>query len=407
MKVSEFLSKEMPPFLLGAFYGKYVFTGDGKTIYTYSSYRNWSKVYNNEELCKSSKYTFIRQLNEICAPYSFWAKSSGSRFPRTDMVFALENDLNLSKDNFFNRLNRKIINSDFIYESDLTEDKKTFIRGFAELRGSLDRSRKLLATDYVKHSQAETKRVRLLIDNLNVPVHVVNYNFREFQPDFLNGKERETQLRFNIYWYATNVGFINEYRIAAFKENFYYTDVVKHGLVTYFICPQPLKNDSTTFENRVAYYSHNVFGRKLTKDDLYKFKELIGATDYFGEKFRRDVSIVNYVRYCTPDECVCCKDDYDIKDRSYLERSTGRYHFEIHHMISMGSNKELDDVDNLAKICPACHASLGRGSADETLQKENIRKIFKNKPNILQFCQSYFDTDDFERLVDLVWKALK
>ena len=406
MKVSEFLNNEnIPPFLLGAFYGRYEFTKDDKFIYTYSAYRNWTKIYNNQELCEKSKISFLGQLNDICKPLSYWIKGT-KQFPKTDIVFALENDLNLSKDNFSNRLNRKIVNSEFVYEDDLTETKKMFIRGFSELRGSLDRNRKLLTMDYIKNSQPETKRVRLLIDNLCVPVYVVNYNFREFQPDYQAGKERETQLRYNVNWYAQNIGFINEYRIAAFKANFYYTKIRTDGNVTYFDCPQPIKNDNTTFENRIAYYSHNVFGKKLTSNDLCKFKDLIGANDNQSE-FRRDASIVNAIRYGTDDVCVCCCDDYDIENRSFIERNTGRFHFEIHHMISVGKNKELDDIDNLAKICPACHAMLGRGSADEETQKNCIRKIFKHKPNILQFCKSYFDENDYEKVVDLVWKALK
>lgn len=406
MKVSEFLNRDdIPEFLLGAFYGRYEFTADNKFIYTYSSYRNWTKVYDNQELCEQSKVTFLNQLNNICNPYSYWAKGI-SKFPKADIVFPLENDLNLTKDNFFNRLNRKIITSDFIYENNLTENKKMFIRGFQELRGSLDRNRNLITMDYVKNSQAETKRVRLLIDNLNVPVYVVNYNFREFQPDFQAGKKRETQLRFNIFWYAQNIGFINVYRIAAFKANFHYTNIRNNGYITYFDCPQPLRNDNTTFENRIAYYYHNVFGKKLTASDLRKFKELIGVNDSQSE-FRRNASIVNTVKYGTEDICVCCCDDYKIEDRTHIERTTGRYHFEIHHMISVGDNKELDDIDNLAKICPACHATLGRGSADEQTQKEYIRKIFRHKNNILEFCKSYFDENDYEKVVDLVWKSLK
>lgn len=407
MKVSEFLdSDNIPPFLLGAFYGRYEFTKDNSFIYTYSSYRNWTKVYNNRELCDKSKISFLTQLNEICKPYSFWEKGS-KKYPKTDIVFHLENDLNISKDNFFNKLNRKIINADFIYENELTQNKKMFLRGFSELRGSLDRNRHLLTMDYIKNSQPETKRVRLLIDYLNVPVNVVNYNFREFQPDYKAGKKRETQLRYNVFWYAQNIGFINEYRIAAFTANFNYTAIKKDGLITYFMCAQPLESDNTTFENRVDYYSHNVFDKKLTSSDLAKFKALIGISDVSNEKFKRDISIVNYVRYFTPDVCVCCCDDFDIKNRTHIEVATGRPHFEIHHMISVGNVKELDDVDNLAKICPACHASLGRGSADEQTQKSNIRKIFAHKSNILEFCKSYFDEQNEETVVDLVWKALK
>ncbi len=406
MKVSEFLEyDDIQPFLLGAFYGKYAFTSDGKYIYTYSSYKNWTKIYDNKVLCQKSKETFLTQINEISKPYPYWKKGH-SLFPRANIVFALENDLELTKESFFNRLNRKILNSDFLDDPSLTESKKMFIRGFSELRGSLDRNRKLLTMDYVKHNQPETKRVRLLIDNMNVPVYVVNYNFREFQPDFKAGKKRETQLRFNIFWYATNIGFINEYRIEAFKHNFYFTDIKKEGSVTYFTCQQPLRSNNTTFENRLAYYTHNVFNKKLTKSDTLKFKEMIGISNE-SDSFKRDLSIVNYVRYCTPDLCVCCCDDYDIKDRSHIDPKTGRYHFEIHHMISIGKNKDLDDVDNLAKICTACHAGLKRGSADEKTQKDLIRKIFYHKENILKFCQSYFDEKDFENLVDLVWKSLK
>lgn len=406
MKVSDFLLQDnIPPFLLGAFYGRFEFTENSSIIYTYSSYRNWTKIFDNPNLCAESKVTFLKQLNDISAPFSFWTKGS-PLFPRADIAFALENDLNLSKDNFFNRLNRKIITSDFIYDDSFSEDKKMFIRGFSELRASIDRTRHLLTMDYIKNSDAETKRVRLLIDNLNVPVYAVNYNFREFQPDYQNGKKRETQLRYNIFWYAQNIGFINEYRIAAFKANFYHTDITQINHVTFFTCPQPLRSTNTTFENRIVYYSHNVFGKKLTSTDLKKFKELIGANDS-GSEFRRNASIVNAVKYGTEDVCVCCCDDYNIKDRSYIERTTGRYHFEIHHMISLGGNKELDDIDNLAKICPSCHATLGRGSADEKTQKECIRKIFDHKSNILNFCKSYFDESDYEKVVDLVWQSLK
>ena len=406
MKVSEFLqSNDIPTFLLGAFYGRYEITKDNNYIYTYSTYRNWTKIYDNQELCNKSKISFLNLLNSICSPFNLWVKGT-KQFPKTDIVFALENDLKLTKDNFFNRLNRKILNAEFIDDANFTEAKKMFIRGFSELRGSLDRNRNLLAMDYVYNSQQEVKRVRLLIDYLNIPTYIVNYNFREFQPEYNKGKKRATQLRYNIQWYATNIGFINEYRIEAFKHNFYYTDIKKEGLVTYFICPLPTRSDNTTFESRLAYYSNNVLGKKLTKADFNKFSKLIGA-DKGSDSFKRDWSIVNYVRYTTPDVCVCCCDDYDIKDRTHIEAKTGRYHFEIHHMISVGQNKELDDVDNLAKICPSCHASLGRGSADEKTQKELIIKIFKHKPNILEFCKSYFDEEDFETVVHKVWESLK
>ena len=154
MKVSDFLLQDnIPPFLLGAFYGRFEFTENSSIIYTYSSYRNWTKIFDNPNLCAESKVTFLKQLNDISAPFSFWTKGS-PLFPRADIAFALENDLNLSKDNFFNRLNRKIITSDFIYDDSFSEDKKMFIRGFSELRASIDRTRHLLTMDYIKNIDA-------------------------------------------------------------------------------------------------------------------------------------------------------------------------------------------------------------------------------------------------------------
>ena len=82
VKVSEFLNNDdIPSFLLGAFYGRYEFTKDNSYIYTYSAYRNWAKVYDNQELCDKSKISFLNQLNNICKPFSFWAKGT-KQFPK-------------------------------------------------------------------------------------------------------------------------------------------------------------------------------------------------------------------------------------------------------------------------------------------------------------------------------------
>lgn len=405
MKVSDFLENDMPTFLLGAFYGRFELTNDDKYIYTYSSYKN-GLIYSNKELCDKSKQDCVQQFNEICAPYTFWSKGV-KRFPRANIVFSLENDLNLTKNNFFNRLNTKIYSSQFIYDSELTENKKMFIRGFSELRASIDRNRNFLTMDYVYNSVQESKRVRLLIDYLNVPVYVVNYNFREFQGDYVLGIRRETQFRFNLQWYVNFIGLINNYRKAVFEHNISYTEKKINGHIAYYKCEYPLPSSKITFENRVTYYANNVLGKKLTAEDFAKFRKLIGINSDDEEKFKRDGSIVDFVRYNTEDKCVCCCDDYDIKDRSYIDRKTGRYYFEIHHMISVGQTKELDDVDNLAKICPTCHRALKRGSATEQEQKILIRKILNHKQNILDFCKSYFDEKDFEQVIDKIWRSLK
>ena len=155
MKVSEFLQNEMPTFLLGAFYGRYEFSKDEKYIYTYSDYRNGA-IYDNATLCEQSKAKYVLQLNKICAPYGFW-KRKDSLISKANILFVLENDLSLSKPSFFNRLNTKIYSSDFIYDNEFTQEKKMFIRGFSELRASVDRNRNLLAL-VSQHTHAELYR---------------------------------------------------------------------------------------------------------------------------------------------------------------------------------------------------------------------------------------------------------
>ena len=120
----------------------------------------------------------------------------------------------------------------------------------------------------------------------------------------------------------------------------------------------------------------------------------------------RNAALVETIRYLTPDECACCKNRYRIEDRSYINRKTGRYYFEIHHVISLGNNKELDDENNMVKLCPACHRALKRGSGTEVEQKELIKEIFSNVPQTLVFAKHFFDTEDLDAVVDMTYKKL-
>ena len=103
---------------------------------------------------------------------------------------------------------------------------------------------------------------------------------------------------------------------------------------------------------------------------------------------------------------MCCKDKYDIADRSYINRTTGIYYFEIHHVISLGNNMKLDDENNMVKLCPTCHRTLKRGSGTEQEQKELIKAIFKNAPNTYEFAKHFFNTDDYDEVVKLTYLSL-
>ena len=175
MKVSEFLKEEVSPLLLGAFYSRYIFSNDNTKIYTEVSYKI-SKFVDDYNFLIKSKNLLLEKLNKISQPFSFFKDYTNTNSKRPQMVlrFTLENDLSLTKDNFYNRLNVKILSQDFIYDNTLNESKKMFIRGFAESRGSIDTTRPLLSLDYFYNSLNEVKRARILYDYFNVPFSVLN-----------------------------------------------------------------------------------------------------------------------------------------------------------------------------------------------------------------------------------------
>lgn len=76
-------------------------------------------------------------------------------------------------------------------------------------------------------------------------------------------------------------------------------------------------------------------------------------------------------------------------------------------MISLGKNRELDVLENLAKLCPACHRALKKGSSEEEFQKRLIRNILNRNKDNLEFAQLRFETDDFSMFVNRIHESLK
>lgn len=406
MPVSEFLaSNSVSPLLLGAFYSRYQFSEDNKNIYTEVSYKvsDYAKDYN---LLIDSKNDLLNKLNQICAPYSYWQDcTSISAHPRIMIRFVLNNDLNLNPKNFYNQLNVKLLSQDYLYDDDLTEPKKMFIRGFAESRGSIDTTRPLLAMDYFYNSEYELKRARVLYDYFNVPFSSLNFNPRELQEQFVTGvSKRNTQLRFNLYWYVRNIGLLNNYKIAIVKNTypnitFSHTD----GFVSYFNAPEIRNRNKDSFDNMLRYYANNIFGKDLSKFEIDNLRQELNfntATDIVH--FKRNLALIEIVRLNTPDQCASCG-----TTQTYTHKNTGRQYFEYHHVISVGKNHELDDENNIVKLCPNCHRIVKRGSAPENEQKQVIINILHNQPNVLEFAQQIFDIDDINKIVDKIWQSLK
>ena len=201
-----------------------------------------------------------------------------------------------------------------------------------------------------------------------------------------------------------NIGIINGYKAEIFAESRKLKMVDKVNNVYYFNCDDVRRRDNNILDERLNFYSTNVFDKNITQDDIKRMRSELNFDT--TSKSVRNKALVEAIRYLTPDECVCCKNRYNIKDRSYINKNTGRYYFEIHHVISIGKNKELDDENNMVKLCPICHRALKRGSGTEEEQKSLIRDIFHNAPDKLDFAEHFFNTTDFETIVDLTFKSL-
>ncbi|GAA8456690.1 hypothetical protein HpDR51_18470 [Helicobacter pylori] len=161
------------------------------------------------------------------------------------------------------------------------------------------------------------------------------------------------------------------------------------------------------------FYLKSVHQQDLDDKSIEKLREQLGWIQK-SEEFKRDSKIINFYRISTPNACNACCDDYDIKERSFLSlplyqitQRSDSYYTEIHHVISLGKDKELDVLANLAKLCPACHRALKKGSSEEEFQKRLIGKILKRNKDNLEFAQLRFETDDFSTLINRICESLK
>lgn len=411
LKVSQFFDLDIPPFVLGAFFSRSLFLDDGKYIVTTSNSKKSMKIevpnFDFDGYIK--KYVTI--LNEESKPYTWYERQELNgeiqQLPFGQIFFVLENDLEINADSFFNRLYAKILSScSWIYDEELNESKKSFIRGYMELRGSIDTTANYIAQDYFYNSAFEIKKARLLVDYCSVPYYVVNINFRELQQQYYNAiNQRNTQLRLHLFWYMQNIGILNEYKARIFMISRDIENFNLKGNVFYFNCYDTKHRANNILDERLNYYSTNVFGKSITSDDIFKMRSSLGFDG--PVKSIRNTALVELIRYFTPDECAACKNKYNIEDRTFINKKTGRPYFEIHHVISLGDNKELDDENNMVKLCPICHKTLKKGVGTEKEQKELIIEILNNSPNVHEFAKHIFDTNNKDDIVQLIFESLK
>ncbi|WRD05719.1 HNH endonuclease [Helicobacter pylori] len=410
MLVSCFLNA-IDPFNLGVLLSRFQIKNG--CIYGVCSYKASKSVHGYEE----SKARVLNALNTLSV-HKIWQSNQESVTKiKGTFVFILENDLHLDGNSFYKKLLNLLIDNDFFNRSNLmnlmTPNQKRFLSGFFESRGSIDTQRNFLTSDYFFHSPLEFKKFHYLIDFFNIPSEALNFNFRELQPEHAQGiNQRNAQFRIYLNWYLYHIGLFNPYKVRI-AEHVFKTTLVGDGIY-YKLRDRPTtKYRGNSFTERAHFYLKSVYQQDLDDKSIEKLREQLGWIQK-SEEFRRDSKIINFYRISTPNVCSACCDDYDIKERSFISlplykitQKLDSYYTEIHHVISLGKNQELDVLENLAKLCPTCHRALKKGSSEEEFQKRLIRNILNRNKDNLEFAQLRFETDDLPTLIDKIYESLK
>ncbi|GAA9628049.1 hypothetical protein HpVa146_10190 [Helicobacter pylori] len=382
-------------------------------IYGVCSYRASKFVPDYEK----SKVQVLNALNTL-STHPIWQSNQESVTKiKGTFVFILENDLQLDENSFYKKLLNSLIDNDFFNRSNLmnlmTPNQKRFLSGFFESRGSIDTQRNFLTLDYFFHSPLEFNKFHYLIDFFNIPSEVLNFNFRELQPEHVQGiNQRNAQFRIYLNWYLYHIGLFNPYK-ARIAHHIFKTTLVDDGIYYKLSYPPTTEYRGNSFIERAHFYLKNVHQQDLDKKSIERLREQLGWIQK-SEEFRRDSKIINFYRISTPNVCNACCGGYNIKERSFISlplykitQNSDSYYTEIHHVIALSKDKELDVLANLAKLCPACHRTLKKGASEERFQKRLIENILNHNKDNLEFAQLRFETDDFPTLINRIYESLK
>ncbi|GAA7569906.1 hypothetical protein HpBHB4_01410 [Helicobacter pylori] len=322
--------------------------------------------------------------------------------------------MHLDENSFYKKLLNSLIDNDFFNRShSMTPNQRLFLSGFFESRGSIDTQRNFLTSDYFFHSPLEFKKFHYLIDFFNIPSEALNFNFRELQPEYAQGiSQRNAQFRIYLDWYLHHIGLFNPYK-ARIAHHIFKTTLVDDGIYYQLRDRPKTEYRGNGFIERAHFYLKNVYQQDLDDKSIEKLREQLGFIQK-SEEFKRDSKIINFYRISTPNVCNACCDSYDIKERSFISlplyqitQDPNSYYTEIHHVISLGKDRELDVLENLTKLCPACHRALKKGASGEGFQKRLIEKILNRNKDNLEFAQLRFETDDFLTLINRIYESLK
>lgn len=403
--VSEFLSKnEIKPFLYGAFLNRImVETYNGQNyFYAYTDFRGSRAVYRDDFDFISYADELVKSFNHYSGFYN-WEKYTAKE-NNIKLRFYLQNDLNITKTQFYTLLYKKLLTCDWVSDPEMNEDKKSFIRGFMELRGSVDTTAKLIAQDYFYNNNIELKKGQILTNLMDLPISYANFNARNLQPQYVSGEnQRNAQFRINLMYYANVIGFINKYKALVFNNAYHHRGQTEKDLITYFNVDLPKRKDyDVSFIKYLNFFTNYIYEKRLTPAAISDLRKRLGFTDNTpATSANRNRTIIELFNEISEDKCAVCG-----TTTTFINRRTGRQHFEIHHVISFKNGVELDNIANLVKLCPTCHDMLKKNAAPKDKQLKAIIKILSEHTEVLEFAKSYLQSDDINELAEQIWEML-
>lgn len=404
LTVSELLSKkEIKPFLYGAFLNRIMTANilDVSYFYTYTSFRASKAVYRDDFDFYKYADEFIASLNHFSGFYN-WEKFSVKE-QSMELRFYVVNDLKISSTQFYALLYKKMLTSDWLTGEELNDDKKSFIRGFMELRGSVDTTAKLIAQDYFYNNNVELKKGQILTNMMDLPIFYANFNARNLQPQYVRGeKQRNAQFRINLMFYANQIGFVNKYKATVFNNSYINRGKKEIDGITFFDVDLPKTcDDNVKFIKMLNFFTNHIYEKKLTPIAIEELRKRLGFTTSANEKSNRNRTIIELFNEISEDKCAICG-----TTKTFENKKSGRQHFEIHHVISYKNGAELDNIANLVKLCPTCHDMLKKNATAKEKQIKAIIKILSEHIEVLEFAKSYLQIDDINEIAEEIWTML-
>lgn len=344
-----------------------------------------------ESSYRKSKYSLVELTDDV------YQENNQLLCDFTGLLFQLNGtkhqffiQTNISSDDFFNQIYKYIQIKRIENQISDHDFSNLILLSFFALRGSpdfklnfysLDLPRQIVSSQYLDN-------LFKLLTNIS-DLRQLNLNFRELQYQFIAGEnERNTQFRINLRYFYDNLA------KDLLKINRYKANILSRQ--DQLITTKNTAQESKTFIERLVFYKDRVLNQQKTEREIEQLRRDLGFVydEMIDEKVKRNQGIVQYVRAFFDDECVCCKNTYPLESRTFRLRNSGRFYLEVHHVISFSADRTLDQIDNLVKVCPACHRALTKNRADETYQKQLIGEILVNAPKAKEFCLNFTDENN-------------